>query len=163
MFTTIGVSGIDINNLFDYPVYTTLKRIHLFSFLDSMENISIMLWMLFIINTCNINLLFITSIIKETFKIKNTIIINLIIIVVCLLLSIFSFQNGFIESYDYIVIPAIASFILLFLLFILNIKDRLIKYSIFFLLLLFYLYNILPFLQEFLMLCQIQNIFYHHM
>ena len=127
MFTTIGVSGIDINNLFDYPVYTTLKRIHLFSFLDSMENISIMLWMLFIINTCNINLLFITSIIKETFKIKNTIIINLIIIVVCLLLSIFSFQNGFIESYDYIVIPAIASFILLFLQFILNIKDRLIK------------------------------------
>ena len=37
------------------------------------------------------------------------------------------FQNGFIESYDYIVIPAIASFILLFLQFILNIKDRLIK------------------------------------
>lgn len=125
MFTTIGVSGIDVNNLFDYPVYTTLKRIHLFSFLDSMENISIMLWMLFIINTCNMNLFFIRNIIYSIFK-KGKI-ISLLIIIICFISSLFSFKGGFIESYNYIIIPAIASLILIILQLLINIKDRLIK------------------------------------
>ncbi len=127
IFTTIGVSGYSVNNLFDYPVYTTLKRIHLFSFLDSMENISIMLWILFIINSCNINLFFIKSIIKDYYKIsqKKNNIIHFILLIISFLISIFVFKDEFNESYDYILIPTIISILLLLLQFISNIKDRL--------------------------------------
>lgn len=126
IFTTIGVSGINVNNLFDYPVYTTLKRIHLFSFLDSMENISIMLWMLFIINTSNLNLIFVNNLLKESFN-KNNKIVNIIIVFVCFITPIIFFKDGFIESYDYIVIPTIISSLLILLLLFTNIKDRLSK------------------------------------
>jgi hypothetical protein len=126
ILTTIGVSGIEISNLFDYPVYTTLKRIHLFSFLDSMENISIMLWMLFIINTCNINLLFINNILNESFN-KNSKLISFIIVIICFIIPFFTLNDGFIESYDYIMIPTIISSFFIILILISNIKDRLIK------------------------------------
>ena len=69
--TTIGVLGINISNLFDYPAYSVLKRIKLFSILDSLENISIMLWILYIINASSVMLSFISSSIKETFNIKS--------------------------------------------------------------------------------------------
>ena len=129
MFTTIGVSGTNVNNLFDYPIYITLKRIHLFSFLDSMENISIMLWLLFIINSCNINLYFIINLLKETFNLNriNTIIISIIIILIFFILSIFILNDEFIESYDYIIIPTIISTSLIIIQLITNIKERLSK------------------------------------
>jgi hypothetical protein len=126
MFTTIGTSGINVNNLFDYPVYTTLKKIHLFSFLDSMENISIMLWMLFIINSCNMNLLFINNILKESFNI-NTKLLSFIIVFICFIASVLTFNGGFIESYNYIIFPTIISSLLIFLQLIYILKDRLIK------------------------------------
>jgi len=123
MFTTIGVSGYHVNSLFDYPIYTTLKKIHLFSFLDSMENISIMLWVLFIINTCNINFYFITELVKEKIT-KNKLVIYSISLL-CFIISTFTFNDGFIETYDYIWLPAIVSLVLIFLQIICNIKDRL--------------------------------------
>jgi len=127
MLTTIGVSGISVNNLFDYPIYTTLKRIHLFSFLDSMENISIMLWILFIINSCNINLFFINNLLKESFNLNKTksFFINMVLLSIFFFTSLFIFNDGFIESYDYIFIPSIISSLLILIQFLLNIKERL--------------------------------------
>ncbi|MBQ6285137.1 MAG: GerAB/ArcD/ProY family transporter [Bacilli bacterium] len=106
-FTCIGVNGIRVTELFDYPIYSTLKRIRLFSALDSLENISISAWFLFIINTANMMLTYIFSAVKETFNNKNTI-INLIIIVTSFVIPNFIFaNNNFNESYDYIYIPII--------------------------------------------------------
>lgn len=127
MFTTIGVSGVNVNNLFDYPIYTTLKRISLFSFLDSMENVSITLWMFFIYNSCNINLLFINNILKDLYKLNGLKlkIFNIIITFICFILPVIVFNDGFVESYEYIILPSVISSILILLIFISNIKDRL--------------------------------------
>ena len=126
MFTTIGVSGYHVNNLFDYPVYTTLKRIHLFSFLDSMENVSIMLWMLFIINSCNINIYFTNSLINDYYKPNKMLfmIIRLTIIIICFITSVFVFNDGFIESYSYIFLPTTISSLLILKQLIDNLKDK---------------------------------------
>ncbi len=126
MFTTIGVSGVNVNNLFDYPIYTTLKRISLFSFLDSMENVSITLWLFFIINSCNMNLLFINNILKDLFNLRGLKlkIINIIIVFICFMAPVIIFNDGFVETYEYIVLPSIVSSILIFLIFVSNIKDR---------------------------------------
>ena len=108
MSTTIGVSGIKVNNLFDYPIYTTLKRINLFSFLDSIENISIMLWLLYIINASSMILLFIFNHIKNTFNLtkKGSLISNIIVIILALIIPTLLFStNDFIESYQYIWYP----------------------------------------------------------
>ncbi len=110
LFTSIGVNGINITKMFDYPVYSTLKRIKLFSALDSLENISISAWFLFIINTSNIMLLYIFSSIKEVFNFKdktNTIIKVIIMIIIFIISNIIFFNNNLNESYKYIYIPII--------------------------------------------------------
>ena len=125
--TTIGISGIKINELFDYPIYTLLKRIHLFSFLDSLENISIMLWILFIINTCTMSLLFIFNTTKETFNLTNkkSNIINFILIIITFIIQVFIFfKNNYNESYNYIWIPFSILFIIFMIVLIAQIKDR---------------------------------------
>ena len=119
MFTTIGVSGVNVNNLFDYPIYTTLKRINIFKFLDSIENISIMLWILFIINSANMVLLFIFNNIKDTFNLdkKKSRIFNLIIMAIIFSIPVLIFsKNDFVESYKYIWFP----FSVLIILFVLT-------------------------------------------
>ena len=118
MFTTIGVSGVNVNNLFDYPIYTTLKRINIFKFLDSIENISIMLWILFIINSANMVLLFIFNNIKDTFNLdkKKSRIFNLIIMAIIFSIPVLLFsKNDFVESYKYIWFP-FSALIILFVL-----------------------------------------------
>ena len=109
IFTTIGISGVNINNLFDYPIYTTLKRIKLFSFLDSLENVSILLWILFIINSSSIMLSFITDTFNETFKITNKkrTIIYIIVFLISFIIPNYIFQNNYNESYEYIWFPFI--------------------------------------------------------
>ena len=124
VFTCIGVNGSKITSLFDYPIYSTLKRINLFSILDSLENVSISAWFLFIINISNIMLTYIFSSIKETFNIsKNTNIINIIIMIICFMVPNFIFSNNnFNESYKYIYIPLIFTGITLFIIVISLIK-----------------------------------------
>ena len=127
IFTTICLSGTKINELFDYPIYTTLKRIKLFSFLDSLENVSIMLWILFIINASSMSLLFIFNTINDTFNLtkKKNNIIKFIIMSICFTIPNFIFtNNNYNESYNYIWIPFIV-LLLIFLIVIYSlIKDR---------------------------------------
>ena len=126
--SVIGISGVEINKLFDYPIYTVLKRIKLFSFLDSLENISIMLWLLFIINTSSMSLLFITNTFKNTFKTnkKITKIFSIIVITVSFIIENFIFSNNnYNESYKYIWIPFITLLVILLIIIISLIKDRL--------------------------------------
>ena len=118
MFTTIGVLGVNVCNLFDYPIYTTLKSIKLFSFLDSMENVSIMLWVLFIINASSMNYLFITNTINK----KKY---NFIILLLCFIIPKIIFKNGYVQTYNYILLPTVVLIIILFIQIITIIKNRL--------------------------------------
>ena len=109
LFTSIGVNGINVTKMFDYPVYSTLKRIKLFSILDSLENISISAWFLFIINMANIMLLYIFNSINELFNFndKTNLIIRLSIMLFVFIISNIIFVNNLNESFKYIYIPII--------------------------------------------------------
>lgn len=125
VFTIIGVNGIKVTELFDYPVYSTLKRIKLFSALDSLENISYAAWFLFIINISNIMLIYIFTTLKETFNLnkKKSKIFNIIIMIICFSIPNFIFSNNnFNESFSYIYIPIIFLGITLFIIIITLIK-----------------------------------------
>lgn len=122
---TLGVYGINLTNLFDYPLYTVLKKISLFSFLDSIENASIMLWPLSLINACSIILLFIFNILDTT-KYKK-ILKPLTIIISFLIPYLFLMDNTIIETFDYLIIPTTIVIILqitnLITLIILKLKE----------------------------------------
>ncbi len=128
MSTTIGILGINTSNLFDYPLYTTLKRIKLFSFLDSLENISIMLWILYIINASSTMLSFVFSSLKDTFKlsIKKSKIINILILLISFAIPNFIFfNNNYNESYEYIWLPFSLLVFMFIVIIITLIKNRL--------------------------------------
>ena len=101
---TLGVYGIHLANLFDYPLYTVLKKISLFSFIDSIENASIMLWPLSLINASSIILLFIFNIIESITKNSNKIKIG-IMLTSLLIPYFFLMNNNLIESFQYLIIP----------------------------------------------------------
>ena len=108
LFNTIGVSGIQVNLLFDYPIYISLKKIKLFSFLDSIENISIMLWILYVINSSSIVLLSLKHQISNTYNLKSKTIkiIMLLLVTLSLVVPNIIFNNSnYVESLDYIYIP----------------------------------------------------------
>ena len=121
--TTIGVLGINISNLFDYPAYSVLKKIKLFSFLDSLENVSIMLWILYIINASSVMLSFISSSIKETFNIKSKTIIIILLIISFAIPNFIFFSNNYNESYEYIYLP-LSFLIIMFIIIIISLIKK---------------------------------------
>ena len=126
--TMIGVSGINIVTLFDYPVYSTLKRIHLFSFLDSLENVSILAWVYYILNASSMFLYFSFSTIKESFNLNNkkSKIINILMLILCFSIPNFIFlKNNYNESYDYIIIPIFIEGLMLLIVTFTLIKNKL--------------------------------------
>ena len=127
LFNTIGISGTNVMKLFDYPFYITLKRISLFSFLDSLENISIMLWLLYIINASSITLLSLFSQIKDTFNInkKKLTIVSIILIIISFLLpNILLSITNYKENFSYIFIPLSVLLIIFIIIFVTSKKDR---------------------------------------
>lgn len=108
---TLGVYGIHLANLFDYPLYTVLKKISLFSFIDSIENASIMLWPLSLVNASAIILLFIFNIIESITKNSKQIKIG-IILISFLIPYFFLMNNNIIESFQYLIIPSLIVIIL---------------------------------------------------
>lgn len=105
---TLGVYGIHVTNLFDYPLYTVLKKISLFNFLDSIENASIMLWPLSLINASSIILLFIFNILDK----YNKNIKKIIPIISFLIPYFFLMNNTLIETFKYLIIPSATVIIL---------------------------------------------------
>ncbi len=115
IFTTIGVLGIDLCNIFNYPTYTVLKEIKIFYFLDSIENFSIIVWILFIIISASIVLLNLINAFNETFNIKEKYKKYLYILLYLLVLivpNIIFEKNTIIENLKYIYIPLSANGIL---------------------------------------------------
>lgn len=107
IITTLGVYGINLCKIFDYPLYTVLKKISLFNFIDAVENTSISLWIISTINTSTIVLYFTLQSIKETFN-QNNKIIDYIVVAISLIIPIILFnKSNFLESFDYIKVPII--------------------------------------------------------
>ena len=126
IITCIGVSSSKLLGLFDYPIYSSLKKIKLFNTIDSLENISISSWFLFIINTSSLMLIHIFSSIKETFN-KDSIIIKAMIILITFIISYIINNSNYNETYNYIYIPLIPCIFTLFILIISIIKKLLIQ------------------------------------
>ncbi len=119
--TTIGVYGINLTNLFDYPLYTVLKRIQILSFLESLENISSIIWVLYTINAGSIMLCTIFDNLKSAYNLNNkkSKILNIIIILIAFIFPlIFYKNNNYIETYSYVKFPLIITLILLGLIII---------------------------------------------
>ena len=119
--STIGVYGINLSSLFDYPLYTVLKKIEIFSFLDSIENISVMLWILYSINAASAVLLSIFNNLKEALNLdkKKTKYFKVLTMILILIITILFYKkNSYIETIEYIKYPIYVTFILFMLTFI---------------------------------------------
>lgn len=118
---TLGVYGVNLSSIFDYPIYTVLNKIQIPSFIDSVENVLIIFWLLCSINSSGIILLFIFTSIKETFnfnKTTNKILQLIVMIILFLIPTLFYKNNNFFESFDYIPFPCVIAGIILLIIFI---------------------------------------------
>lgn len=117
---TLGIFGSNLINMFDYPLYSVLKKIQIFSFIDSIENISASIWILFTINACSFLNLAIFNNIKETLNLSNKNIIYKIITMLIILLIpiIFFIKNSYTETFNYIKIPVIFTLVSLVIIMI---------------------------------------------
>lgn len=129
--TTIGVYGIYLTNLFDYPLYTVLKKIKIFSFLESIENISVIIWIIYTINACSLLLCSTFDNLKITYNLNNkkSNILNIILIILIFIFPLLFYNNSnFVETYEYVKIPLLVTFILLVLVilttFIISLKYK---------------------------------------
>lgn len=129
--TTIGVYGIKLTDLFDYPLYTVLKRIQIFSFLESLENISSIIWVLYTINAGSIMLCTIFDNFKVAYNLDNikSKILNGIMVVIAFIFPLILYKNNnYIETYGYVKFPLIVTIILLILIiistFVISIKYK---------------------------------------
>ena len=115
IIVTLGIFGTNLVNMFDYPLYTVLKKIQIFSFIDSIENVSASLWIFFTITGCSIINLSIFNNIKETLNLSNNNkLYKIIIFIVILLIPKFLFtDNSYTETFNYVKIPVILTIVLL--------------------------------------------------
>lgn len=128
---TLGVYGVNLSNIFDYPIYTVLNKIQISTFIDSVENVLIMFWLLCGINGASVTLLFIFNSIKDIFnfsKKTNTILNFVSILILFLIPTIFYKNNNYLESFDYISFPSVVAIVLISIIFltysILTIKNK---------------------------------------
>ena len=128
--STIGVYGINMSSLFDYPLYTVLKKIEIFDFIDSIENISVMLWILYSINASAAVLLSIFNNLKEVLNLnkKKLKYFKLLTMVLTIIITILFYKkNSYIETIEYIKYPIYVTFILFLITFISLIISKLKK------------------------------------
>ncbi len=77
---TLGGLGIEISQLYTYPAYIILKKIHVFEFITSIENIAILIWFFFLVIYSVFTFIVIKDKTAEIFKIKNNKIKNLVLL-----------------------------------------------------------------------------------
>lgn len=101
-FFTITCLGTGIIDIYTYPVYIVLKKITFFSFVESIENVSFLLWYLYLHILCLMSLYFIKNTIIQVFKIKrktrNVVIISLFLCILTLTIPYFILENNYILS-----------------------------------------------------------------
>ena len=84
---TLGVLGIDLIKIYTYPVYIVLKKIHIINFINSIENITVLMWFFILIFTSSLSLFFSKTCLTQMFNIINKRIKIIVNIILCLLVS----------------------------------------------------------------------------
>ncbi len=93
---TLGVLGIDLIKIYTYPVYIVLKKIHVVSFINSIENITVLMWFFILIFTSSLSLFFSEKCLTQMFNIKNKnikTILNIILSLLVAFLPLLLFKN----------------------------------------------------------------------
>ncbi len=120
--STVGVLGVNIASLYIYPSYSVLKTINILSFLDNLENLNILLLVLFMSYSCSFSLIFIKEAIKNIFNIKKKkinyfifgsfIILLLLIIIMALPYETLLTKIKFQYAYALLVVSVLSIFVL---------------------------------------------------
>lgn len=120
VITTFGVLGIDLVNAFEYSEYIVLRKIKLLGFLERIENVISLQWII----GSYVYLTIITYTISKSIpfkKAKNHKYINLIIGIILIALTIFIFKdNTIFDTYVKNIFPYIMSGILIIYILIIT-------------------------------------------
>lgn len=131
-FLTISVFGRDLALLYQYPEFNLLKKFATFEFIDRIETVFSLEWVVALIILISIALYFVKEIIKTTFKTKEKT-NKIVIIISCLLLIVlseFTFNTNAGANYFYKSFMIYIMFFYLILAFIIMIKALLKKHFI---------------------------------
>ena len=118
---TLGVLGIDLIKIYTYPVYIVLKKIHVINFINSIENITVLMWFFILIFTSSLFLFFSKECLTNMINIKYKRILNIILNILIAFLPIILFKsNSFFDKPSSAIIPVIMyAIIYLFLIIVL--------------------------------------------
>lgn len=98
-FLILACLGIEIINIYKYPAYIVLKKIVVLDFVESIENVTFILWYLYLHILCLTALHFTKDTLISMFNIKRTTksvtIIALILSTITLLVSYFLFDKNY--------------------------------------------------------------------
>lgn len=122
-FFVLACLGNETIKLFTYPVYIVLKKISIFNFIESIQNITFFLWYIYlhILATCSLFFVKNTIISNLNIKIntKKSVIISLIL---CLIIFVLSFaileENYLISNAIYKILPILLNLALVIISFI---------------------------------------------
>ena len=92
LYLIISVFGIEIASLYEYPTYHILKRVFIGGFIERMENVLSIAWIITLIIPCAFTYFYSYNSIKEIFNIKKTF-INIFLLTI-MFLSQFIFKNN---------------------------------------------------------------------
>ncbi|MEG0025945.1 MAG: GerAB/ArcD/ProY family transporter [Bacilli bacterium] len=116
MFLSLGVLGIDLASIYQYPEYIVLKNINLLQFIDRIENVITIQWIFGLFIFLSIIVYFLSNYLKVNNKHSIIyVIITFAILITCFLLFA---NNTIFNSYIYKYILYIRSAFLLIFLFI---------------------------------------------
>lgn len=90
---TLGVLGIDLIKIYTYPAYIVLKRIHIINFINSIENITVLMWFFILIFTSSFSLFFSKECLTNMITIKHKKILNIILNLLVAFLPLILFKN----------------------------------------------------------------------
>lgn len=95
-FLTISVLGPELSLLYEYPEFNLLKKVEVGDFIDRVESLFSLEWIVALIILITIGIYFAKEIIKTTFKTKEK--TNKIIIIVVCLIILFLNENIYISN-----------------------------------------------------------------
>lgn len=121
---TLGTLGIDLIKIYTYPVYIVLKKIHVIDFINSIENLTVLMWFFVLIFTSSLALFFSKSCLIEMLninkrKIKVFITLTMNLLIAFLPIILFSNKSFFDKPISAIIPVIIYSFTYLLLIIVL--------------------------------------------
>lgn len=127
ILVTLGVLGIHLASIYQYPEYVVMKRINLFEFVDRIENVITIQWLFGLFFNISFVVYFISNSIKPANESK---ILPILITTFILFLSLILFKNNTqFNDYTYRIVPYIRTillsiYILLFICIVFKKKNK---------------------------------------